>query len=150
MHTIRDMKLTTPISSASTVDPHAIRNERIGTLLMVFGGIVLGTIGIFIEEAGQDPVTTVLFRCGFGGVALLLWGLMEGRIAELRLTGRALRSAIAAGLLMVVNWGLFLPPFPGPRLPWPPSSSTCNRSGSSRWAHGCCESAFPRNVPPRR
>ncbi|WP_039552060.1 DMT family transporter [Ralstonia solanacearum] len=112
MHTIRDMKLTTPISSASTVDPHAIRNERIGTLLMVFGGIVLGTIGIFIEEAGQDPVTTVLFRCGFGGVALLLWGLMEGRIAELRLTGRALRSAIAAGLLMVVNWGLFFAAIP--------------------------------------
>ena len=38
MHTIRDMKPTTPISSALMVDPHAIRNERIGTLLMVFGG----------------------------------------------------------------------------------------------------------------
>jgi drug/metabolite transporter (DMT)-like permease len=91
---------------------HAVRREQSGTILMVLGGVMLGTIGIFIEEAGQDPFTTVLFRCLFGGVALSLWGLAQGRIAELRLTGRALRYAVAAGLLMVVNWGLFFAAIP--------------------------------------
>ena len=81
-------------------------------MLMVAGGLMLGTIGVFIVQAGQDPVTTVLFRCGFGGVALLLWGLMDGRIAELRLSGRALQYALAAGILMVVNWGLFFAAIP--------------------------------------
>jgi drug/metabolite transporter (DMT)-like permease len=90
----------------------AARREQSGAMLMVLGGVMLGTIGIFIEEAGQDPVTTVLFRCVFGAVALSLWGLAQGRIAELRLTGRALRYAIAAGLLMVVNWGLFFAAIP--------------------------------------
>jgi drug/metabolite transporter (DMT)-like permease len=79
---------------------------------MILGGVMLGTIGIFIEEAAQDPFTTVLFRCLFGGVALSLWGLAEGRVAELRLTGRALRYAVAAGILMVVNWGLFFAAIP--------------------------------------
>lgn len=90
----------------------AARHEPHGTVLMVLGGVMLGTIGIFIEEAGQDPFTTVLFRCFFGGVALTLWGLAQGRIAELRLHGRALRYVVAAGLLMVVNWGLFFAAIP--------------------------------------
>jgi drug/metabolite transporter (DMT)-like permease len=124
---MRSMKSTTSTSGAlsgeqgadapcaarqAAYDPRAIRREPSGTLLMVLGGMMLGTIGIFIEEARQDPLTTVLFRCGFGGVALTLWGLAQGRLAELRLSGRALRCAIAAGLLMVVNWGLFFAAIP--------------------------------------
>ncbi|WP_425518422.1 DMT family transporter [Paraburkholderia edwinii] len=101
------------ISDAQCADVQsAARHEQGGATLMVLGGVMLGTIGIFIEEAGQDPITTVLFRCFFGGVALSLWGLAQGRIAELRLTGRALRYAVAAGLLMVVNWGLFFAAIP--------------------------------------
>jgi len=114
---MRCMKSSTSTSSvmsdAQCADAQsAVRHEQGGATLMVLGGVMLGTIGIFIEEAGQDPITTVLFRCFFGGVALSIWGLAQGRIAELRLTGRALRYAVAAGLLMVVNWGLFFAAIP--------------------------------------
>jgi drug/metabolite transporter (DMT)-like permease len=81
--------------------------ERRGTLQMIGGGLLLGTLGVFVEEAGQHPLATVWFRCAFGALALLLWGAATGRLAELRLRGRALAAAIAAGVLVVLNWALF-------------------------------------------
>ena len=80
---------------------------------MVAAGLLLGTIGIFVEEAGQDPATTVWFRCVFGLAALLAWGAARGRLRELtRLRGRALLAVGGAGVLMVVNWALFFAAIP--------------------------------------
>lgn len=81
--------------------------ERHGQWLMVAGGVLLGTIGVFVEEAGQDPFSTVWFRCAFGALALLLWGAATGRLGELRLHGSAWLAAAAAGGLVVLNWALF-------------------------------------------
>ncbi|MCW5661643.1 MAG: DMT family transporter [Burkholderiaceae bacterium] len=78
-----------------------------GVALMVAGGLLLGTIGVFVEEAGQHPLTTVWFRCVFGGAALLLWGAATRRLGELALRGKALAVALAAGVLMITNWALF-------------------------------------------
>lgn len=75
--------------------------------LMVAGGTLLGTLGVFVEEAGQHPLTTVWARCLFGALALGLWGAMTGRLGELRLRGAALRAAVLTGLLVVFNWALF-------------------------------------------
>ncbi|MEJ8849988.1 DMT family transporter [Variovorax rhizosphaerae] len=75
--------------------------------MMVGGGLLLGTLGVFVEEAGQDPLTTVWFRCAFGGLALMLWGAATGRLGELRLRGAALAAALAASALMIANWALF-------------------------------------------
>jgi drug/metabolite transporter (DMT)-like permease len=89
------------------------RRLREGQALMVGGGLLLGTIGVFVEEAAQDPATTVWFRCVFGLAALLLWGAARGRLGELtRLRGRALGAVLAVGLLTVVNWGLFFAAIP--------------------------------------
>ena len=85
----------------------AAARARQGTALMVAGGLLLGTLGVFVEEGGQDPLTTVWFRCAFGALALLLWGVLSGRCGELRLRGRALGAALAAGGLMILNWALF-------------------------------------------
>lgn len=74
---------------------------------MVGAGLLLGTIGVFVEEAGQDPLTTAWFRCAFGLLALLLWGAAGGRLTELRLRGAALAAALAASVLMVTSWALF-------------------------------------------
>lgn len=74
---------------------------------MAAGGLLLGTLGIFVEEAGQHPITTVWFRCAFGAMALLAWGAATGRLGELRLRGRTFAAAIAAGVLMVASWALF-------------------------------------------
>jgi drug/metabolite transporter (DMT)-like permease len=91
----------------------AARRLRDGQALMVAAGLLLGTIGIFVEEAGQDPATTVWFRCVFGLAALLAWGAARGRLGELTgLRGRALAAVAGAGVLMVVNWALFFAAIP--------------------------------------
>lgn len=91
----------------------AARRTREGQALMVAGGMLLGTIGIFVEEAGQDPATTVWFRCVFGLAALLAWGAASGRLRELTgLRGRALAAVAGAGVLMVINWALFFAAIP--------------------------------------
>jgi len=74
---------------------------------MIFGGLLLGTLGVFVEEARQDPLTTVLFRCTFGACGLALYGAVSGRLRELYLGGRPLLTALAAGVLMAANWALF-------------------------------------------
>lgn len=81
--------------------------EKSGQWLLVTGGVLLGTIGIFVEEAAQHPLITVWFRCVFGALALLLWGVITGRAKELRLFGTSYRVAVFTGVLMAVNWVLF-------------------------------------------
>jgi len=95
------------MSATTTVSATRDNAATQGVALMVAGGLLLGTIGVFVEEAGQHPLTTVWFRCAFGGVALLLWGAATGRLRELRLRGKGLAAALAAGVLMIANWALF-------------------------------------------
>ena len=92
--------------SGAAVDAAAAR-ERHGVALMIAGGLLLGTIGVFVEEAGQHPLTSVWCRCVFGALALLAWGAASGRLRELRLHGAGLAAALAAGVLMIANWALF-------------------------------------------
>lgn len=96
-------ELTHPLPTAAG----AATEERQGLWLMVVCGLLLATIGVFVEEAGQDPLTTVWFRCAFGLVALMVWGAATGRLGELRLRGRALLAALAASVLILLNWALF-------------------------------------------
>jgi drug/metabolite transporter (DMT)-like permease len=99
------------VPARTPADP--ARRAREGQALMIAGGLLLGTIGIFVEEAGQDPATTVWFRCVFGLAALLAWGAARGRLGELAgLRGRALAAVGGAGVLMVVNWALFFAAIP--------------------------------------
>jgi len=101
---------TSLIATAAAAEETAVivaARTRLGTRLMVGGGLLLGTLGVFVEEAGQDPLTAVWFRCAFGALALLLWGAACGRWGELHLRGRGLLAAIVAGVLMIANWALF-------------------------------------------
>jgi len=81
--------------------------RRHGTALMVAGGLLLGTLGVFVEEAGVHPLMAVWGRCAFGLAALTLAGLLMHRSRELRLPWADLRWALAAGVLVVGNWALF-------------------------------------------
>jgi drug/metabolite transporter (DMT)-like permease len=96
--------LATPLPTAAA---DAATRERHGQWLMVAGGLLLGTLGVFVEQAHQHPLTAVWFRCAFGAAALLAWGASTGRLAQLRLTRAGLAAAIGAGLLVVANWALF-------------------------------------------
>lgn len=86
--------------------------SRHGSFHMVAGGLLLGTLGVFVEEAGLDPLSTVWGRCAFGLLALTGWAAATRRLGELRLPWRAWRWALAAALLMLLNWGLFFAAIP--------------------------------------
>ena len=103
-----DAGMSTPTATPAVTPaaPATSSTER-GVLLMTAGGLLLGTLGVFVEEAGQHPLMAVCFRCAFGGLALLAWGAATGRLHELRLAPRALAAALACGVLMVANWALF-------------------------------------------
>ena len=81
--------------------------ERRGQSLMIGGGLLLGTLGVFVEQSGQGALMAVWFRCVFGALSLLAFGAATGRLAELRLARSAWLPALASGALMVLNWGLF-------------------------------------------
>lgn len=85
---------------------------RDGQGLLIAAGMLLGTLGVFVEEAGQHPLLTVWFRCAFGALALLAWAAASGRLGELRLQGRSAWVAAATGCLMVLNWLLFFAAIP--------------------------------------
>lgn len=74
---------------------------------MVAGGALLGTLGVFAEEAGQDPFTTVWFRCAFGLLALTLFGAALRRLPELRLARASWLPVLGVAVLTLVNWVMF-------------------------------------------
>jgi drug/metabolite transporter (DMT)-like permease len=86
---------------------------RQGQALMIGAGLLLGTLGVFVEEAGTDPATTVWARCVFGLMALLAWGAATGRLRELAaLRGRTLAAVLGAGAMTIASWGLFFAAIP--------------------------------------
>lgn len=97
--------------AACTLTMPAMRTPRTtettGQSLMVAGSLLLGTLGVFVHESGQHPLMAVWARCAFGALALGAWAAASGRLHELRLRGSALAAALAAGVLMVLNWSLF-------------------------------------------
>lgn len=101
---------TAPAPTPAQAAPTA--QETRGQWLMIAGGVLLGTVGVFVEEARQHPLVTVLFRCAFGALALLAWGLATGRVRELRVRGRSWAVVVATGVLMVMNWALFFAAIP--------------------------------------
>ena len=101
------MSSSASLSVPSAAHPLAASRERHGMWLMVAGGLMLGTLGIFLEEAGQSPLTAVWFRCAFGLLALTAWFALTRRWSELKLSGRALMAAVSAGVLAVLNWVMF-------------------------------------------
>jgi drug/metabolite transporter (DMT)-like permease len=95
------------MNTANTPIASSPAREREGLWLMVAGGVLLGTLGVFVEEAGASPLTAVWFRCTFGLLAMLAWGAATRRLGELRLRGRMLAAAMVAGVLVVFNWASF-------------------------------------------
>ena len=71
------------------------------------GNLLLGTLGIFVVESGQDTVTIVFWRCLFGALALALYGRWAGWLTMRGIGRGALLLSALTGLLMVGNWLLF-------------------------------------------
>lgn len=69
--------------------------------------LMLGTLGIFVNEARLDSVTIVFFRCLFGAVALFGYGLWQRMFLRAHFQRRNVGLALASGVLLVVNWVAF-------------------------------------------
>jgi len=86
---------------------HDARNERLAAGRMALGGLILGTLGVFLLESGSDPASAAWFRCAFGLLALTLWAWVARRAPLWRLpAGTAVRVVVAAGLV-VLSWVVF-------------------------------------------
>jgi drug/metabolite transporter (DMT)-like permease len=78
-----------------------------GVGYMVAGGLLLATLGVFLEHAGQHPLTAVLFRCLFGALALGVYATVSGQWSGLRPSWQSIRLSAFTGALMTLMWAAF-------------------------------------------
>lgn len=89
------------------MNPLGRDGTRGAVLQLVFAELLIGSVGVFVRESGQDVVTAVFYRCLFGGLFLLGWGLARGHLRGLRHERELLRGAVLSGVLLVLNWVAF-------------------------------------------
>ena len=77
--------------------------------LIAFSGaaVLMGTMGVFVAQAGLDPITTVFYRCVFGLATMALYCAWKGYFRSQRFTRRMLGLALLSGVLMVSQWVFF-------------------------------------------
>ena len=80
------------------------RETRTALLQLLVAELLIGSVGVFVHESGQNPITAVLFRCVFGSLFLLVWGGARGLFRGLAAERALIRSAIVSGVLLVLNW----------------------------------------------
>lgn len=86
------MTATTPCRANSAV------------LQLFIAEVLIGSVGVFAHEGGQDPITTVFFRCLFGSAFLVAWGVARGQLRGVLQDRALLRAAVLSGVLLVLNW----------------------------------------------
>jgi drug/metabolite transporter (DMT)-like permease len=78
-----------------------------GLLQVAAAGVLIGTLGVCVREAGQNAWVTVWFRCVVGAVTISLLASQFGWTLTLPRNGRAWLATLACGLLMTLTWVLF-------------------------------------------
>jgi drug/metabolite transporter (DMT)-like permease len=85
----------------------SLTSRQQGALTLAGSGLLMGTIGIFVEQARLDALTLVFFRCLFGFASLAAYCAWRGLFARQRYTARMLALAAFSGVLMVAQWVAF-------------------------------------------
>jgi drug/metabolite transporter (DMT)-like permease len=78
-----------------------------GMLQGAAAGVLLGTLGVCVREAGQNAWVTVWLRCVVGAVTISLLANRSGWTLTPPRNGRAWLVTLACGLLMTLTWILF-------------------------------------------
>ncbi|WP_408951059.1 DMT family transporter [Lysobacter sp. Hz 25] len=78
--------------------------SRSALIQLLIAELLIGSVGVFVNESGQDAITAVLFRCVFGSAFLIAWGGARGLFRGLLGERALIRSAIFSGVLLVLNW----------------------------------------------
>ncbi|TIV40747.1 MAG: DMT family transporter, partial [Mesorhizobium sp.] len=73
--------------------------------------VIAGTVGAFVTESGQHPVTVVFWRCVFGALFLAAWCLLRGYLPDRTLSPSRLALAALGGVCMVLSWTAFFAGF---------------------------------------
>ena len=81
--------------------------QTVGIVQVAGAGVLIGTLGVCVREAGQNAWVTVWFRCVVGAVTVSLLASQFGWRLTLPRSGRAWRATLACGLLMTLTWVLF-------------------------------------------
>jgi drug/metabolite transporter (DMT)-like permease len=84
--------------------PASGRDLRTPLLQLLVAELLIGSVGVFVHEGGQDPITSVCFRCVFGSAFLLAWGYARGHLRGLLQDRALIKAAILSGVLLVLNW----------------------------------------------
>lgn len=89
------------------------RGQRLlGLALIATAGLVWGSIPLLLRAADGASVVKVFFRVFFAGIVVGLWLLATGRWRELPTLGwPKIRQVIGQGLILTLNWVLFLSAF---------------------------------------
>jgi len=69
--------------------------------------VLMGTMGVFVQQARLDPITTVFYRCVFGLATMAAYCAWKGYFRSQRYSRRLLGLALLSGLLMVSQWVFF-------------------------------------------
>lgn len=92
------------VPAGTGAESRAAAARRRGTLELIIAMMLSGTIGVFVVESGQSPLTVVFFRCLFGAVALGAYCLVRGWFTDTGLTPGRLALAAFGGVCIVFNW----------------------------------------------
>ena len=76
---------------------------KTGSLQMIAAMVISGTIGAFVLLSGQSVTNVVFWRCVFGALTLLAFGLYQGSWRS-HLTGYVTLIAALGGIALVLNW----------------------------------------------
>ncbi|CAG9194466.1 Threonine/homoserine efflux transporter RhtA [Paraburkholderia sabiae] len=82
----------------------SLSRSQQGALTLASGGLLMGTIGVFVEEARLGALTLVFFRCLFGFLSLAAYCAWKGYFARRYFTRRTVMLAAISGVLMVTQW----------------------------------------------
>ncbi|EDP63291.1 Putative 10 TMS drug/metabolite exporter, DME family, DMT super family protein [alpha proteobacterium BAL199] len=96
-----------PVVAESAMPFTPLSPSRRSIIELAVGNLLLGTLGVFVVESGQDAVSIVFYRCLIGALALGLYGRWAGWLSLRAASRGTLLLAVLTGVLMTGNWVLF-------------------------------------------
>jgi drug/metabolite transporter (DMT)-like permease len=82
----------------------SLSQRQQGAAALAGGGLLMGTMGVFVVEAQLGAMTLVFFRCLFGCLALAAYCAWKGFFTRTQFTRRTVTLALISGVLMVTQW----------------------------------------------
>lgn len=93
------------MTSTTSADP---RERLVGLARIATAGLIWGSIPLVLRTADGASVVKVFFRVLFAAMVIGGWMVASGRLGELRLDRRKLIQVVGQGLILTLNWFLFL------------------------------------------